>query len=845
MGLHTGEPIIAGEKYVGLDVHRAERICAAGHGGQILVSQAGRDLIEQSLPKEVDLRDLGSHRLKDLHRPERIFQILHPDLPSDFLPLRSLDAQTNNLPIQLSSFVGRERELAKLKGLLPTTRLLTLTGSGGCGKTRLALQVAADSLDEFWRGVWFVDLAPVTDSTLVSQAVASALHVKEQPNRSVLAALVDYIGPKQLLLLLDNCEHLVDACARLAQTLLQSCPSLRILATSREPLGIQGETTFTVPSLSLPDLSPQASSRALFQSDAVQLFVERALAAVPDFALTERNVHSVAEVCRLLDGIPLAIELAAARVKILNVDQIVSRLGDRFRLLTSGGRIAPPRQQTLRAAVDWSYGLLTEAERILLRRLAVFAGGWTLDAAETICGGEGLKREDILDILTRLVDKSLVVAEEQVDGMRYSFLDTVREYARERLSDSGEVEKVAIIHRDWFLALAEEAAKALLASGPSVIVSGVRQTADAACWLDRLEAEHNNLRMALEWSLNQEADAEVGLRLAVALSGFWIRRFYWTEGRAFLARALARGQVTAAKPTAAKALRASGWLASRQHDASSASSYFDQALNLYEELGDEDGIANSLSGLGTTSLRKGDTALAESFFGSCLEMWQRLGNKPAVASALKSLGSVAFEQGDAQSARTLFAESLSIARQLGLKGDIPWLLIDLVGGLARLEGNYSQAAALYHESLTGHRELGDKPGIAWVGQNLGYVARHERDYQQAAVHFIESLLSFQELGQPWGVALCVAGLAGVARSRGLTESAARLLGASRRLLDSIGYEMEREDRIEYDRDLAAVRSKLGEQAFDAAWAQGAAMTVGEAVEFALALPLQENEWART
>lgn len=841
MGLHTGEPIIAGDRYIGVDVHRAERICAAGHGGQILISQAACGLIEHDLPKDVGLRDLGSHRLKDLRRPERIFQVLHPDLPADFLPLRSLDEQTNNLPIQLSSFIGRNQEQAQLKRILSTTRLLTLTGPGGCGKTRLALQVAAESLEEFWRGVWFVDLAPVTDSAAVPQAIAFALHVKEQPNRPVLAAIIDYIGHKHLLLMLDNCEHLIDGCAHLAQTLLRACPSLRILATSREPLGIEGETTFSVPSLSMPDTGPHPSTQVVIQSEAVRLFVERAVAVRPDLALTDRNVHSVAEVCRFLDGIPLAIELAAARAKVLSIDQIVARLSDRFHLLTGGKRTASPRQQTLRAAVDWSYDLLTEAESKVFRRLAIFAGGWTLEDAEEIVGREGLKGDDILDILTRLVDKSLIVAEERPDGMRYRFLETVRQYAREKLLDSKEGESVTIAHRDWFLALAEDAAKALLTSGPFVLRSPVRHTADAAHWLDRLEAEHDNLRAALEWSLNQEADAEIALRMAAALVGFWTRRLYWNEGRAFLTAALA-GQAKAPKPLVARALRAAGWLASRQHDGPSSKSYFDQARSLYEELGDEGGIANSLYGLGTTAFRQGDTDLAQSFFERCLEMWQRLGDKPAVVSGLKSLGSVAVEKGDAEVARALFEESLAIARQLGLKGDIPWLLIDL-GGIARWRGNYLQAAVLYEESRALFQELGDKVGIAWVRENLGYVARHDGDYPQAADHFMESLVTFQELGQPWGTAQSIVGLAAVAESRGMAEYAAQLLGASMKILDSIGYMID--DRHEYDRTLTAIQSRLDEQVFAAAWAQGAAMTTDEAVEHALALPQHMAERPRT
>jgi len=478
MGLHTGEPTLVAGGYVGLDVHRAARIGSAGWGGQILLSQATHDAVTDNLPPGVSLRDLGEHRFKDLQRREQIFQLLHPDLPADFPPLRSLDALPNNLPRQLTSFIGREREMAEVKRLLTTTRLLTLTGSGGCGKTRLALQVAADLVEEFANGVWLVELAALTDPALVPQAVASALGVREEPGRPLLATLSDYLKAKRLLLLLDNCEHLVAACAYLAEALLRACPHLRILATSREALNIAGETVWRVPSLSLPDLLHLPSVEHLTQYEAVRLFIERALISRPDFVLTSQGAPSVAQVCHRLDGIPLAIELAAARVKVLSVEQIAARLDNRFRLLTSGSRTALPRQKTLRAAIDWSYDLLSETERMVLRRLSVFAGGWTLEAAEAICVGEGIEWHEVLDPLMQLVDKSLVMMEEQGGTVRYRLLETVRQYGRDKLPASGEADVVRGRHRDWYLALAERAEPELLGSNQAV-------------WLERLETEHD------------------------------------------------------------------------------------------------------------------------------------------------------------------------------------------------------------------------------------------------------------------------------------------------------------------------------------------------------------------
>jgi class 3 adenylate cyclase len=386
MSLHTGDAAFREGDYFGAAVNRCARLRAVAHGGQLLLSSATQELIRDALPDEVSLRDLGEHRLRDLARPERIFQLLHPDLPSDFPPLTSLNSLPHNLPQQVTSFIGREKEMAEVRRLLATTRLLTLTGSGGTGKTRVSLQVAADLLEGGGDGVWLVELAPLADPGLVPQAVATALGIREEPGKPLSQSLVDFLKPKRLLLLLDNCEHLLSACAELAELILRSCPGVQILATSREGLNIPGETTYRLPSLTLPDpRQPTPTAESLSQYEAVRLFIDRATAAVPSFAVTNQNAPAVAQLCVRLDGIPLAIELAAARVKAMSVEQINGRIADMFRLLTGGSRTALPRQQTLRAAIDWSYDLLSEKEKILLRRLSVFAGGWTLEAAEQVC----------------------------------------------------------------------------------------------------------------------------------------------------------------------------------------------------------------------------------------------------------------------------------------------------------------------------------------------------------------------------------------------------------------------------------------------------------------------------
>ena len=460
MALHTGEPVSAGTGYVGMDVHRGARICAAGHGGQILLSQTTRDLIAGDLSDGVTLRDMGEHRLKDLSEAERVFQVVAPDLPTEFPSLKSLSNLSHNLPVQLTSFIGREYEVAEVGRLLATTRLLTLMGMGGVGKTRLAVQVAAEVVEQYKDGVRLVELAALADPALVPQMLASVLGLPERPGHPPRETLVQYMSGKTLLLVLDNCEHVLSACVDLADALLKRCPALRILATSREGLGIAGELTYPVPPLCVLDTGGPLPPDIVMGCEAVRLFVERAAFSKPGFRVTKDNAAAVAQIVSRLDGIPLAIELAAARVKVLDVEQIVRRLDDRFSLLTGGGRTAVPRQKTLRGAMDWSYDLLGEEERTVLRRLSTFAGGCTLEAAEAVCSGDGVETTEILDLLTQLVDKSLVIVETKNGEARYRLLETVRQYGRDKLREAGEEAGTTTRHREWLLTLASGAEEA-------------------------------------------------------------------------------------------------------------------------------------------------------------------------------------------------------------------------------------------------------------------------------------------------------------------------------------------------------------------------------------------------
>jgi predicted ATPase/class 3 adenylate cyclase len=777
MGLHTGEATLTAGGYVGLDVHRASRISSAGHGGQILISQTTRDLVENDLPEGVSLQDVGEHRLKDLQRPERLFQVVISDLPYDFPPLKSLDALPNNLPVQLTSFVGREREIAEVKRLLTTTRLLTFTGAGGCGKTRLALQVAADVLEDYPNGVWLVELAPLSDPSLIPQAVAGELGIREQPGQSLLAILSDYLRSKKMIIILDNCEHLISECARLTDAFLHASPSLKILATSREGLGIAGELTYRVPSLSIPDLKNLPSAENLSQYEAVRLFIERAIFSQPTFAVTNRNAPAVAQVCHRLDGIPLAIELAAARVKSLPVEQIAKRLDDRFRLLTGGSRTALPRQQTLRAAIDWSYNLLTEAERVLLRRLSVFAGGWTLPAAEAVCGGEGIEAHDVLDLLTHLVDKSLVAMEGEGEG-RYRLLETIRQYARDRLMESEEGADLRGRHLGWFLDLAEKAEPELYSE-------------EQATWFDRLDAELDNIRAALEWSLGGE-EAERGLRLAAALWWFWGVRAHGIEGREWLERALAMSSGVPVSARA-KALYGAGLGALFQGDYERSVTLAQESLALCRELGDKVGITHSLFILA----------------------WYK-----------------GYYQGNFEEAVKLYEEVVVLRREIGDKRGIAHSLYAL-GRFVLGQGDHERAVALGEEGLAMCRELEDKWGIAVSLGILGHVARHQGDYSRATRLVKESLALSRELGFKLGIALCLEELAGSTGAQGQPERAAHLYGAAEALRQVIGSPILPSERADYDRSVAAVRAGLGEEAFAKAWAEGRRMSTEEAIQLAM------------
>jgi predicted ATPase/class 3 adenylate cyclase len=862
MGLHTGEArpatAAAGADYVGLEVHRAARIAAAGHGGQVLVSDATAVLVHDALPEGLSLRDLGEHRFKDLAQPRRMYGLVIDGLPDAFPPLRSLDATPNNLPTQPTSFIGREKELAMAHGLVARSPLVTLTGQGGTGKTRLALHLAADSLDRYPGGAWLVELASVSDPAAVGPAVAAVLRIAERPNVAITDAIAESLRAERLLLVLDNCEHLIAASAELVSALLRSCPQLRILATSREALSVPGESLLSVPSLGVPGDDPLPPLDELREYDAVRLFVDRCLAQRPTFALTEENAADVVRICRRLDGIPLALELAAARVRSLSVAEIAQRLDDRFRLLTGGGRTVVARQQTLRALIDWSYDLLGDQERRLFRRLAVFVRGWPLDAAEAVCSGEGLDRDSVLDLLAHLVDKSLVVMQDRGGIARYTMLESVREYAREKLLDSGETELLRRRHLDHFF---------------HVIVDAPSWNAGSPAAM-RTAEDYENLRAALEWIETDPHGRERELLLVGSMFGPAVARGRIAELRQSVAHALAHSDPTAPTLGRARALLAAGQLAGMQGEGAGDADLAQEAVGLLRSLGEKLELAYALlilaravstdqaaaeravreatavleeAGdpwsqafvpflLGDAALARGDHAAARRHHSESLARFRKMGDEFFASNALLSLGRLACVDGDHERARTLVEEALAIRR--GRDGDTRWsvaLALNSLGEVARCAGDPAAGAASFEQALGYARELGDDALVSWSLHNLGHVALHANDLGAAAARFRESVAFRRRAGPSLNFATGLAGLAGVAVRAGTFPEAARLHGAVGAMLESQHVVLPPADAEVRRADLAAIHAALDPQAESAAFEAGRAATPAEVDRMAAAI----------
>jgi predicted ATPase/class 3 adenylate cyclase len=819
MALHTGTTHERDGDYFGPPVNRVARLLSAGHGGQVLLSSSTQELVRDHLPPQTHLRDLGERRLKDLSRPERIFQLTAPDLPSEFPPLRTLETHTNNLPLQATPLIGREREVEAVCGLLrsPETRLLTLVGPGGTGKTRVGLQVAAELVDDFEDGVFFAPIAAITDPALVAPTLARILGLSEgaQPPEELLEG---YLRDRKTLLLLDNLEQVPES-APVVDGLLSSAANLKILATSRTPLGLYGEYEFPVPPLSLPDPDSLPLLENLTEYEAIRLFVERARAVRPDFSLTEENGPAVVEICERLDGLPLAIELAAARIKLLPPQVLLDRLGNRLKLLTGGARNLPERQRTLRNAIEWSYGLLDEGEKLLFGRLGVFSGGATLEAIEAVCDARGDLPIDAFDGASSLLDKSLLRQEEGAGGEpRFVMLETIHEFANVKLEESGEAEVVRRIHAEYFLALAEEAEPEL--RGPK-----------QGTWLERLDPEHDNVRAALFWTIEQ-GEAELGLLLAGALRPFWYARGHFDEGKRWLTETLAQGERASALARV-KALEGLSWLADVQGDLLKAEAAAEEGLRLSATAEIKSSLPASLQLiLGDVAEQRGDYERAKVLFEESRKIYVEAGDRRGVAEAIGGLGNLYYDRGDYERAKELYEEGLALSRELGGAQPYSTFLISL-GYELLLQGDYEQATALNEEAAALLREHGLRGGLEHALDNLGWAALLRGDYERADALHKDSLMLCRELGNELVASESLEGLACIAGARGETERAARLFGVAEALRESVGYRQVPRELAIREPYLTAARASTEKTVWEEAWGEERRMKFEEAVSYAL------------
>jgi predicted ATPase/class 3 adenylate cyclase/Tfp pilus assembly protein PilF len=886
--MHSGISEERDGDYFGPPLNRAARLLSAGHGGQALLTLTTRSLIGDQLPKGVSLRDMGERRLKDLLRPERVFQVIAPGLPSEFPALKTLDAHFNNLPAQPTSFVGREHETAAILALMrnPQVRLLTLTGPGGTGKTRLSLQVAVDVLDEYEHGVWFVELAPITDPALVLRSIATILGIKEGRGKSLEKLVSEHVRTRQMLLVIDNLEQVVEA-ASIFSNLLAVASRLKILATSREVLHLRGEHNYPVPPLSLPDIKRGQSLGALSQNEAVALFVQRGRAANPDLKFTEDSAMVIAEICVRLDGLPLAIELAAARSRILTPEMILQKLTHRLEVLTGGARDLPRRQQTIRSTIDWSYNLLSDHEKLLFAWVGVFSGGWTTEAVEALCDrvtqaqAMPLSGCEALIELESLVDKSLVRCSEGRTGeTRFTMLETIREYALERLAMGGMSEMLRQQHAEYYVAWMENVFTHL---------SGHGQVE----WLQRLEEEHDNLRAALGWIVkadtNHPADvnppnAQVGLaaRIGAVIWRFWFLHSHLSEGRKWMNELIRvidpadvnHPAVDIPVSLRIKTLTGAGKLADEQGDPVYAIHCHERALALARQIGDDGEITSVTNSLGMVFNAQGEYEKAKSYFEESLSMARRLQDKPGTASALNNLGMIAIEMGQYPEAQKYHEESLAIKRELGDVLGVASSLNNL-GVVARQFGDYAQAKRLYQDGLEMCRQVGHRMGTAIFLNNLGFLAITEKDAETATRFCAESLAIRKELGNKLGMASSLNNLGsaslmqddagqalkywqeslgllkevgtkqvveeilrGLARFALYTKQwvlAARLLGEAEKLREIIGTPLSTEVEAEQSACMAELHASLDEPTIHQARADGHALSVEQIMEDALAV----------
>jgi predicted ATPase/class 3 adenylate cyclase len=827
MGLHSGESKARDSDFYGTELNRAARVMGIAHGGQVLISGAAAGLLRGRLPDGAALIDLGLHRLKGLSDPERVYQLTHPTLKTDFPPLQSSISNSHNLPTQLTSFIGRAMELQEVKRLLESNRLLTLLGPGGTGKTRLMLQTASDLVEQFPDGVWLVELAPHTSQELVVEKTADVLGVRGQPDRSLLDSLVIYLRHKETLLLLDNAEHLILASAELAEHLLAACPQVKILVTSREALSIDGEATFQVPFMSLP-ASDVASAAELETAEAAQLFLERARAVRPDFKLTAGNIPAVAEIVRRLDGIPLALELAAARLKVISAEGIAARLNDRFRLLVGGRRTALPRQQTLQALIDWSWNLLEESEQILLRRLSVFSGGWILEDAQQIAGDAPLDEYAVLDNLEALVDKSLVATSSLPDGSgRFHLLESIRQYAQDRLSEAWEDETLGNRHAAYFAGLVCDAEAA-------------DTHVETLAWIKRLVRETDNFRAAFSWMEKHDPLPileSAGKLIMLDGRGFW--SFSPPQARRWLDRAIEIGR-TAEVPEemlqahhlhlglALGAMSSINFILGRHEEGAAAGA---KALSILRPLGESRHLAFVLGIYAYNLNYLGRWSEAFEAGEEARKVAQARREGVALSIALAALGMSTLMSGDIEKVHEYLRAGKAVIQELGSS----WIglhILMMEGRLLAITGKLDHAESIYREAIHGFQEFGEPTQTNITRSELAHTLRRQGKWEQALALYRETILYFRDRGHEPAVANQLECFAYIAIAQKEPEKAGRLLGAAQAIRERTNNPIHLPwETADYEQAMEKLGEMLGGAGRDAVMDEGWSMTLDEAVSF--------------
>ena len=857
IGIHTGEAEWDGSNYHGyMTLARTARIMSSAYGGQIIISNETYISSLEKLPEYISFRDLGERRLKDLKKPIRLFQVLSKNLREEFPPLKTLDARPNNLPVQNTSFIGRQKEISAIKELVKKNSLLTILGPGGAGKTRLALQVAADLIDDFGNGVWFADVSPVTEDKMLVRSASKVFGIIEDPGKSLEISLLEYLQDKELLLIIDNCEQIINSVSELTVKILSGCRNVKIITSSRESLRIPGEQIFYVSSMKNPDTKIDLNAEEIMNYESVKLFVERAKAVKHDFKVTDKNAGVLRDICIQLDGIPLAIELAASRVNTFSLEMIKDRLNDRFRFLNAGVRTALPRQQTLRALVDWSYDLLLINEKLLLNRISVFSNGWTLEAAEEVCSDERLNKFEIIDLLSKLIEKSLITS--CVEDGRFRILETIREYGEQMLVESGELENVLLKHLDHYITFAEKARKEI-------------EGADQKEWLDKLEFENFNFRTAITTSIVRELK-EKGLYLAITLSRFWESRGYISEAMSYIEELILdpeefsqdirrkafqwmgtfnwiKGNYEKAQSFYEKSFKINellndkkglgvshtnlGIIEYAKGEFEKAKYHGEESFKLFNELGDDHLAADCLLNLGAPLVNLGEYEYAEKVFTESLNLYRKLQDSRGKAMALNNLGKLAEHNSDYETARIYLEESLYILRDIKEKRGIIEILNNLSACYSYL-GFKAKAEEYLCESLEINAEMGNKKVLADSKNMLGFIKFDSGESQVALNLHLESLNIRIDLNNKFGIYNSLIGIS-QAISEKYPVKAAKILGFTEEAFYSFENEPLEILKIEIDKTKKYLNQKLGAKEFLTEMESGKKISLEEVTELAMNL----------